>query len=73
MRNQIMKSMKRNVELNMMYLARDGGVSKRRIKVLWVGERSFTAFCYLQQSKRTFIIENVLALVPITMNERDVV
>ncbi|MFD1206613.1 transcriptional regulator [Sporosarcina contaminans] len=57
----------------MMYMAADGSISKRKIKVLQVGEASFRAYCYLRKSKRTFSIDNVLALVPIMKKERYVV
>ena len=64
MRNQLMKSIKYNESMDMMYMAKDGQISKRRINVLQVGEVSFRAYCFLRKSKRTFTIDNVLALVP---------
>ncbi|MFJ7935997.1 transcriptional regulator [Sporosarcina sp. NPDC096371] len=57
----------------MMYLAKDGTISQRRIKVLQVGEVSFRAYCYLRGTKRTFTIDNVLALVPVIEKERDAI
>jgi predicted DNA-binding transcriptional regulator YafY len=65
--------MKYNQELDMMYQAKDGSVSKRRIKVLRVGDASFKAYCYLREFKRTFRIDSVLALAPVVSKERDVV
>ncbi|WP_342537380.1 transcriptional regulator [Sporosarcina sp. FSL K6-3508] len=59
--------------LEMMYLAKDGSISKRKIKVLQVGDNSFRAYCFLRKSKRTFLIENVLAAVPITQRESAVI
>lgn len=59
--------------LEMMYLAKDGSITKRRINVLQVGDKSFRAFCHLRQSKRTFVIDNVLALVPVIDRERAVI
>lgn len=71
------KTLERSVDygevLEMMYLAADGTISKRQIKVLQVGEVSFRAYCYLRKSKRTFTIENVLALVPVMSKERMVI
>lgn len=52
--------------LEVMYMAKDGSISKRRIKVLQVGETSFRAYCF----KRTFLIDNVLAAVPEVQKER---
>ncbi len=73
MRIELVKSMERNHVLDMMYMAKDGAISKRRIKVMQVGEVSFRAYCYLRKSRRTFKIDNILALVPITSRERMVV
>ena len=73
MRNQLIKSMKYNESLDMMYMAKDGQISKRRIRVLQVGEVSFRAYCFLRKSNRTFIIDNVLALVPIKVKENTVI
>ena len=70
---QLLTSMERNELLDMMYMDKNGGVSKRRIKVIQVGNQSSRAYCYLRQSKRTFTIDHVLALVPIIKRERDVV
>ena len=69
MRNQLSKSEVHGELLDMMYMAKDGSISKRRIKVLQVGEVSFCAYCFLRKSKRTFTIDNVLALVPVVYKE----
>jgi predicted DNA-binding transcriptional regulator YafY len=69
-RMELIKSMERNHVLDMMYMAKDGAISKRRIKVIQVGEVSFRAYCYLRKSNRTFKIDNILALVPVTSRER---
>ncbi|MHA6258375.1 transcriptional regulator [Sporosarcina sp. CAU 1771] len=73
MRSKLLNSMERNDSLDMMYLAKSGEVSKRRIKVLQVGEVSFRAYCYLRKSKRTFLIQNILAIVPVTSKESMVI
>lgn len=73
MRVELMKSMDRNYVLEMMYMSKDGVISKRRIEVLQVGEVSFRAYCYLRKSNRTFTIDNVLALVPVISSERMVI
>lgn len=73
MRVELVKSMERNYILDMMYMAKDGAISKRRIKVMRVGEVSFRAYCYLRKSNRTFKIDNILALVPVTSRERMVI
>nr|WP_218624887.1 transcriptional regulator [Sporosarcina sp. E16_3] len=62
-----------NHVLDMIYMAKDGAISKRSIKILQVGDVSFRAYCYLRKSNRTFKIDNILALVPITSKERIVI
>lgn len=73
MRYKLIKSVDHNTELDMMYLSKSGEVSKRRVKVIQVGEGSFRAYCYLRGAKRTFTIDNVLALVPVVFKESRVI
>jgi len=73
MRDQLVRAMQRNQIMNMMYLAKSGEVTKRRIKIIKVVGDSFQAFCFTRQAKRTFTINNVLAVVPITQRKREVV
>lgn len=73
MRIQLVNSMKYNESLDMIYMANDGQISKRRIRVLQVGEVSFRAYCFLRKSNRTFKIDNVLALVPIKVKGNTVI
>ena len=70
MRNQLLKSMDYIETLEMMYIDQNSVVSKRIILVLQVGDVSFRAYCYLRKSKRTFKIDNVLALVPVITKEK---
>ncbi|MEA0563492.1 transcriptional regulator [Lysinibacillus irui] len=73
MRDQLVKAMQRNQIVNMMYLAKSGEVTKRRIKIIKVVGDTFQAYCFVKQAKRTFLINNVLAVVPISRKEREVV
>ena len=73
MLNKLVKSIRYNQSLNMMYMANDGAISKRRIKVLQVSGDSFQAYYFLRRAKRTFRIDNVLALVPIIVKESMVI
>lgn len=73
MHKTLEKSVRFGDVLDMVYMAADGSISKRRIEVIQVGEVSFRAYCYLRKSKRTFTIENVLALVPVIEKERRVI
>ncbi len=73
MKEQLVKAMQRNQLLNMMYMAKDGTVSQRRIKVIKIVGDSFQAYCFTRQAKRTFMIDSVLAVVPISHKDRSVV
>ncbi|MEK3729710.1 transcriptional regulator [Lysinibacillus sp. FSL W8-0953] len=73
MKEQLVKAMQRNQLLNMMYMAKDGTVSQRRIKVIKIVGDSFQAYCFKRQAKRTFMIESVLAVVPIVHKDHSVV
>jgi len=65
--------MNNDVLLNMIYMDKTGAVSKRQIQVIQIGEVSFRAYCHLRKTKRTFMIDTILALVPVVRKERDVV
>ncbi|WP_312145572.1 transcriptional regulator [Lysinibacillus capsici] len=73
MREQLVKAMQRNQLVNMMYVSKNGSVTKRRVKVIKIVGDSFQAFCFMRQTKRTFLISNVLAVVPVVYKERGVV
>lgn len=70
---RLSRSMERHESLDMIYIAKSGEVSKRRIKVLQVGEVSFRAYCFIRKSTRTFAIDNVLAIVPVIKKESEVI
>lgn len=54
MREQLIKAMQRNQLVNMMYVAKDGSITKRRVKVIKIVGDSFQAFCFTRHAKRTF-------------------
>lgn len=72
-KGQLIRSLRFNQLLDVMYLAKSGAVTKRRIKVLKIHDEIFQAYCFSKQAKRTFTIENVLACVPVTSREKDVI
>lgn len=73
MKEQLLKAMKRNQIVNMMYMSKSGEISKRRVKLVKIAGDSFQAYCFTRRAKRTFTINNVLAVVPIIHKERSVV
>ncbi|MEG0259787.1 MAG: transcriptional regulator [Lysinibacillus sp.] len=73
MEKQLMKAMQRNQFVNMMYMSQSGEITKRRIKIIKIAGDAFQALCFLKNAKRTFIIANVLAIVPVIYREREVI
>jgi len=72
-RVNIMKCMERNQTVELMYMDSKGNISKRRVKILKIQGDTFQGFCFSRNAKRTFIINSVLACVPIIHKEREVV
>jgi len=73
MKEQLIKSMQRNQIVSMMYMAKDGKVSKRSIKIIKIVGDSFQAYCFNRKDKRTFTISNVLAVLPVIQKEREII
>ena len=65
--------MERKQLVELMYLDAKGNFTKRRVKILKIQGETFQVFCFKRNAKRTFIIGNVLAFVPISNKERAVV
>jgi len=61
----IQKSIRSGQVLDMIYMTNERTITKRWIKVIRLKGESFTAYCFLRQSIRTFKLDNVLALVPV--------
>ncbi|MGF9979536.1 transcriptional regulator [Viridibacillus arvi] len=73
MKEQLLKAMQRNQLVDLMYISRSGEVSKRRVKIIKMTADLFQAYCFVKYAKRTFIIDNVLAVVPVIQREREVI
>ncbi|MER2058814.1 MAG: transcriptional regulator [Niallia sp.] len=73
MRDQLVKALQHNQIVNMMYLAQSGEITKRRIKIIKIVGNTFQAYCFVRRAKRTFLIDNVLAIIPVVERERDVI
>lgn len=73
MKAQILKAFKHQQLVDMMYMANDGTISKRRVKTLKISGESFQAYCFLRNRKRTFKIGSVLSLIPVTGKERMII
>nr|WP_264989143.1 transcriptional regulator [Lysinibacillus sp. KH24] len=73
MKEQLMKAMQRGQLVHMMYMAKDGKISKRRVKVVKIAGDMFQAFCFERRAKRTFITSNVLAIIPVNKKDRSII
>ena len=71
MKEQLIKAMQRQQVVSMMYVAKFGVITKRRVKIMKIVCDSFTAFCFTRQAKRSFIINNVLAVTPVYRKESE--
>ncbi|EGA89312.1 hypothetical protein GPDM_10905 [Planococcus donghaensis MPA1U2] len=73
MKAQIQKAFKYQQLIDMMYIAKDGSISKRRVKILSMTGDSFQAYCFLRRKKRTFKMDNVLSVMPVIHKERQII
>lgn len=73
MKNQLIKVMQRNQIVDIMYMAKDGTITKRRLKLVSIAGESMQAYCFMRHAKRTFIIDNVLAIAPVAYKERGII
>lgn len=73
MKEQLIKAMQRNQLVDMMYVSKRGEITQRRVKIIKLVGDSFQSFCFVKYAKRTFNIDNVLAVVPVRHKEREVV
>lgn len=73
MRILLEKYFSRDQIVEIMYFSKAGEVSKRRVKIINIQDDAFQGYCFKRNAKRTFLIENVLACVPVVKRERDVI
>ena len=64
-----MKCMERNQLVELVYIDFKGNISQRRLKVLRIKGDVFQVFCFKRNAKRTFIINSVLAYLPLIRKE----
>ena len=72
-KERLLKAMQRKQFVDLMYMSKSGGITKRRVKVINVTNESFHAYCFTKNAKRTFLIENVLSMLPVIRKERAVI
>jgi predicted DNA-binding transcriptional regulator YafY len=59
-----MRSIEKNIPLEMIYLADNQELSQRRLIVKEVHDEYIRAYCLLRKQMRTFKRENILSLMP---------
>lgn len=65
MKEQMKKAMQHNQVVDIMYMAKDNTITKRRIKLIKMIGDTVQAYCFTRHAKRTFNIESILAAQPI--------
>ena len=65
MKEQLMRLMQRNQIVDIMYMAKDGTITKRRIKLIKIAGEYIQAYCFTRHAKRLFKFENILAAYPV--------
>ena len=65
MKKQLIKSIQHNQIIDIMYIAKDNAITKRRIKLIKIASDTVQAYCFTRHAKRTFKIDNILAVYPV--------
>lgn len=73
MRSELLKYLKHGWMVELMYLSKAGEISKRKVKITKFQGDLLHAYCFNQHAKRSFLIDNVLAVAPKFPKERSVV
>lgn len=66
MRNELMKAAKRSNLLEVIYQSNSGKVTKRTVRIIKINGSTFTAYCFMRKARRTFVINNLLAVAPVS-------
>ncbi len=73
MKESLLKAMRYCQIVDVMYILKSGEVTMQHIKVLKLYGESFQAYCFLRNIKRTFLIDSILALIPVQSKENMVI
>lgn len=65
MKEQIKKAMQHNQIIDIMYMAKDNTITKRRLKPIKIAVDTVQAYCFTRHAKRTFKFDNILAAYPV--------
>lgn len=73
MRNEILKYMYKRQLVTIIYISREGELTKRNIMIQQAKNEFFSGYCYYRNQVRTFRYKNVLAIFPVVNRESMVV
>ena len=65
MREKLIKAMQHNQIIDIMYIAKDDAITKRRIKLIKIAGETAQAYCFIRHANRTFKIDDILAVHPV--------
>lgn len=65
MKQQLIKAMQHNQIVDIMYMAKDNSITKRRLKLIKIVGDTVQAYCFTRHAKRTFKFDNILAAHPV--------
>ncbi|MFJ6411772.1 hypothetical protein CHI12_05115 [Terribacillus saccharophilus] len=51
-------------QVTMIYMAKDGSLTKRQVKIERINDASVTGYCFLRKQLRTFRLDRILAIHP---------
>ncbi|MGD6991874.1 hypothetical protein [Sutcliffiella horikoshii] len=51
--------------IEIIYMSKDGSITQRSLLVLDINKNNVTAFCYLRNQKRTFLLDSILSYRPL--------
>ncbi|MBM7693032.1 putative DNA-binding transcriptional regulator YafY [Peribacillus deserti] len=61
----LVRCLKENNPVEIIYMADDHCLSQRKIQVLAISRTHIKAFCFLRRQKRTFKMSNILSASPV--------
>ncbi|MFP7493849.1 transcriptional regulator [Terribacillus saccharophilus] len=65
MMDRIMLAKYTEQQVTMIYMAKDGSLTKRRVTIEKVTEASVIGYCHLRKQLRTFRMDRILAIQPV--------
>lgn len=70
MRGILVRAMEDQTPIEIIYLAKDGSISQRLIRVMDMKDGQIKAYCYLRNMYRVFNLQNILSIFPVKKKYR---